>query len=32
MVSILVQHGIPAATARKLCTGWPKSATLCQGF
>jgi len=32
MISILVQHGIPAATARKLCTGWPKDATLCQAF
>lgn len=28
-VSILVQHGIPAATARRLCAGWPKSQTLC---
>ena len=27
--SILIQHGIPAATARQLCAGWPRSYTVC---
>lgn len=31
-VSILVQHGIPAATAKKLCSGWPADRTPCGNF
>jgi hypothetical protein len=31
-VSILVQHGIPSATAKKLCSGWPADRTPCGNF
>jgi len=31
-LSNLTQAGIPAATARKLCSGWPKDLTPCGNF